>query len=105
MKQWLMAQRLVALSTVYRKTPEKQTTYITPKGAEKQLDYILVNRNYPKTRKESMQTETYLTRSGNTTNITTQVDDGTKYGQNSRFEERYQELEKRILEREGSSRS
>ena len=31
MKQWLMTQKLVALSTMYRKTLEKQTTYRTPR--------------------------------------------------------------------------
>ena len=45
-KQWLMLQKFVALNTMYRKTHEKQATYRTPKGAEKQLDYILVNRKY-----------------------------------------------------------
>ena len=35
MKQWLMIQNFVALKTMYRKTPEKQTTYRTPKGVEK----------------------------------------------------------------------
>ena len=29
-----------------KKTPEKQVIYRTPKGAEKQLDYIMVNRKY-----------------------------------------------------------
>ena len=46
MKQWLMTQKLVALNTMYRKTPTNQATFRTPKGAEKQLDYILVNRKY-----------------------------------------------------------
>ena len=46
MTQWLMLQKFVALNTMYRKTPEKQVTYRTPTGAEKQLDYILVNRKY-----------------------------------------------------------
>ena len=46
MKQWLMTQKLVALNTMYKKTPATQATYRTPKGAEKQLDYILVNRKY-----------------------------------------------------------
>ena len=46
MKQWLMTQKLVALNTMYKKTPAKQLTYRTPKGAEKQLDYILVNKKY-----------------------------------------------------------
>ena len=44
MKQWLMLQRLVALNTMYRKTPEKEVTCRTPKGEEKQLDYVLINR-------------------------------------------------------------
>ena len=34
------------LNTMYRKTPEKQTTCRTPEGAEKKLDYILVSRKY-----------------------------------------------------------
>ena len=44
MKQWLMPQKLVALNTMCRKTPGKQVTYRTRKGAEKQLDYVLMNR-------------------------------------------------------------
>ena len=39
---------MVALNTMYKKTPQKQYTYRTPKGAEKQLDYILVNKTYYK---------------------------------------------------------
>ena len=46
MKQWLMLQKFVALSTMYRETLEKQVTYRTPKGVEKQLDYILVDRKH-----------------------------------------------------------
>ena len=46
MKQWLMLQRLLTLNTMYRKTTDKQVTYTTPKGAEKQLDYILVDRKH-----------------------------------------------------------
>ena len=33
-------------STMYRKTPEKQATYRTPKGAEKQLDCILIDSKH-----------------------------------------------------------
>ena len=46
MKQWLMTQKLVVLDTMHRKTSAKQATYRTPKGAEKQLDYMLLNRKY-----------------------------------------------------------
>ena len=46
MEHWMMLQTLVALNTVFRKTPEKQVTYRTPKGVEKQLDYVLINRKY-----------------------------------------------------------
>ena len=53
LKQWLMLPKLVALNTMYRKTLEKQVTYKTPKGAEKQLDYILVNWKYLRCSKDA----------------------------------------------------
>ena len=34
------------MNTMYRKTLGKQATYKTPKGAEKQLDYMLVDRTH-----------------------------------------------------------
>ena len=46
MKHWLMLQDYTALNTMYRKTPGKQTTYRSPKGNEKQIDYILTKRRY-----------------------------------------------------------
>ena len=46
MKQWLMIQNFTALNTVYRKTSEKQATNSTPKGTEKQLDYMLVDSRH-----------------------------------------------------------
>ena len=46
MKHWPMLHNFIALNTMYRKTPEKQATYRTPKGVEKQLDYILVDRKH-----------------------------------------------------------
>ena len=48
MKQWMMLKKFVALNTVYRKVLDKQASYRTPKVAEKQLDYILINRKYLK---------------------------------------------------------
>ena len=41
LKSWLMLQDHTALNTVFRKTPQKQTTFISPEGNEKQIDYIL----------------------------------------------------------------
>ena len=46
MKHWMMLQGYTALNTMYRKTPQKQTTFISPKGKEKQIDYILTKRRY-----------------------------------------------------------
>ena len=48
MKHWLMLQDYTALSTMYRKTPQKQTTFVSPKGNEKQIDCILTKRRYLK---------------------------------------------------------
>ena len=46
--QWLLENKLVALNTMYRKLPQKQVTYHTPKRVEKQLDYILTDKkHYP----------------------------------------------------------
>ena len=38
--RWLLEQRLIALNTMYWKTLQKQATYRTPKGVEKQLCYV-----------------------------------------------------------------
>ena len=46
MKQCLMIQNFAPFKTMYRKTLGKQATHRTPKGAEKQLDYILVDRKH-----------------------------------------------------------
>ena len=46
MKQWLVLQNLAALNTMHRKMPGWQVTYKTPKGVEKQLDYVLINRKH-----------------------------------------------------------
>ena len=44
MKQWMLEQKMVALNTMYKKAPQKQCTYRTPNGVEKQLYYILVKK-------------------------------------------------------------
>ena len=35
-----------ALNTMFRKTPQKQTSFVSRKGKEKQIDYILTKRRY-----------------------------------------------------------
>ena len=35
MKHWMMLQGYTALNTIYRKTPQKQTTFISPSDIEK----------------------------------------------------------------------
>ena len=46
MTQWLLQNCLVALNTMYKKIPQKQVTYLTPKCGEKQLDHILTGRKH-----------------------------------------------------------
>ena len=46
MKQWLMLQEYTALDTMYRKTPQQHTTFTSPKGNEKQIDYMSTMRRY-----------------------------------------------------------
>ena len=42
-----------ALNTMFRKTPQKQTSFVSPKGKEKQIDYILTKRRYLKNVKDA----------------------------------------------------
>ena len=44
MKQWLMIQNYVALNTTFRNVPEKQSTFRSASGKDKQLDYVLFDR-------------------------------------------------------------
>ena len=45
MEHWLMIHNFVALNTSYKKTvPDKKTTFRSPKGTDKQLDYVLTDR-------------------------------------------------------------
>ena len=53
MKHWLMLQGHRALLSMFRKIPGKQTTYRSPKGGEKQIDYILTKRRYLKYNKDA----------------------------------------------------
>ena len=48
-----MLQDYTALNTMYRKTPQKQTTFISPKGNEKHIDYILSKRRYLRYNKDA----------------------------------------------------
>ena len=45
LKSWLMLNDYSALNTMFRKTLQKQTSF-SPKGKEKQIDYILTKRRY-----------------------------------------------------------
>ena len=44
LKSWLMLNDYSALNTMFRKTP--QTTFVSPKGKEKQIDFILTKNRY-----------------------------------------------------------
>ena len=46
LKSWLMLNDYSALNTMFRKTPQKQTSFVSPEGKEKQIDYILTKRRY-----------------------------------------------------------
>ena len=46
LKSWLMLNDYSALNTMFRKTPQKQTSFVSPKRKEKQIDYILTKRRY-----------------------------------------------------------
>ena len=46
LKSWLMLNDYSALNTMFRETPQKQTSFVSPKGKEKQIDYILTKRMY-----------------------------------------------------------
>ena len=46
LKSWLMLNDYSALNTMFKKTPQKQTSFVSPKGKEKQIDYILTKRRY-----------------------------------------------------------
>ena len=46
LKSWLMLNDYSALNTIFRKTPHKQTSFVSPKEKEKQIDYILTKRRY-----------------------------------------------------------
>ena len=53
MKHWLMLQGYTALHTMYRKTPQKQTTFVSPKGKENQIDYVQTQRRYLRHNKDA----------------------------------------------------
>ena len=65
LKSWLMLQDYTALKTMFRKTPQKQTTFISPKGNEKQIEYILTKRRHLKRNKDAEANDTIHMRSEN----------------------------------------
>ena len=52
MKRWLMLQDYTALNTMYRMTLQKQTNFKSPRGNEKQIDFILTKRRYSRYNKD-----------------------------------------------------
>ena len=48
-----MLQDYTSLNTMHRKTPQKQTTFISPKSNEKRIDYILTKRRYLRYNKDA----------------------------------------------------
>ena len=46
LKSWLMLNDYSALNTMFRKTPQKQTSFVSQKGKETRIDYILTKRRY-----------------------------------------------------------
>ena len=46
MAQWLLEKKPVAPYTEHKRTLKKQVAYRTPRGAEKQLDYILTDKKH-----------------------------------------------------------
>ena len=46
LKSWLMLNDYSALNTMFRKTPREQTSFVSPEGKEKQIDYILTKGRY-----------------------------------------------------------
>ena len=46
LKSWLMLNDYSALNTMFKKTPQKQTSFVSPKWKEKQIDHILTKRRY-----------------------------------------------------------
>ena len=118
-------QNSTAVNTMYRKTPEKQAIYRTPKGTEKQLDYILLDKKHVScTRdaeandmihmgsdhrsvmaqfeitapKKEVSQKTHIAKKKMKTagNTKSQDDEKKGSGEANKFEERYAELERKI---------
>ena len=110
MTQWLMIQNFAALDTICSKTAEKQATYRTPKGAEKQLDYILLDRKNICCSRDAEANDMvhmesdhrsavahYRTAKRRKAESTKSQDDGKmRSGEAYMFEERYAELERKF---------
>ena len=55
LKSWLMLNDYSALNTMFRKTLQKQTSFVSPEGKEKQIDYILTKRRYLRNVKDRLR--------------------------------------------------
>ena len=53
MKYWPIIQGYTTLNTMYRKTTQNQTIFISPKDNEKQIDYIFIKRRYLRYNKDA----------------------------------------------------
>ena len=58
MNSWLMLNDYSAFNTMFRKTPQKQTSFVSPKGQEKQIDHILTKRRYLRNVKDAEANDT-----------------------------------------------
>ena len=58
LKSWLMLNDYYTLNTMFRKTPQKHTSFVSPKGKEKQIDYILTKRRYLRNVKDAEANDT-----------------------------------------------
>ena len=90
LKIWLMLNDYSALNTMCRKTPQKQTSFVSPKGKEQQIYYILTKRRYLRQKRTLMSDE--KTKSvGRSLTLNTQKGKNINI-ENPELEERYQDI-------------
>ena len=124
MMQWLMLQKFVAIHTTYRKIHQKLVKFKTLEGVEKQLDCILINRTCLKHNRDAeandmihmgidhrsvmarfvisvskQKDSTKRIHSLHGENNTDQVNENEKPEEITEVEERYSELQRRIVQK------
>ena len=60
LESWLMLNDYSALNTMFRKTPQKQTSFVSPKGKEEHIDYILTKRRYLRNVKDAEANDMHM---------------------------------------------